>query len=410
MKSATIFLLTTMLVSIAAPAWADDDAQSRAYFETGAKAYEKGDYVNAIRAFEQAYALTKRPGLIFSIAQSYKRQYAIDSNPAHLRKSLEYYRRFLTEDKGGKRRGDATNSIMEVEAILGRLPAEQQAPPTQTVETPQPTLVSITTQVDDATISIDNATPRSLEPVEVKPGKHKIVLQAPGYFPEERELFAADKQMTALDVPLRPIPAKITIAGRPGSTVTVDGAPRGILPFAGPIEVEAGQRNIIVSQSGFVTFAKDYDLGRGKELSITADLSRTRQRILSGIMFGTGITFAGFGVLATLSAAGSFGEAAKIGLRWDNGETITAQELKDYNDYNTAQSEATVASTILFNLGAASAALGFLLYYFDDPKLPQVKPKKDDTTPKKDTPGMRDMMFAPVTGPGYGGFAFSARF
>lgn len=411
MKTARFLFLSSALLFTAAPAFADDDAQSRAYFETGAKAYEKGDYLNAIRAFDQAYALTKRPGLIFSIAQSYKRQYAVDSNPAHLRKSIEYYRRFLAEDKSGKRRGDATNSIMEVEAILSRLPADQQAAPTQAAEAPQPTQLSVTTQVEDAKVAIDDGPMQVLEPIEVKPGKHKILLKAAGYFPEEREVFAGEKQMTAIDVQLRPMPAKVSITGREGSTITVDGVPRGILPISGPIEVEAGQRTIAVSQSGFVTFANDYTLGRAQETKIKADLSRTRQRITSGIMFGAGITFAGLGVLTTLSAVTNFGLAADIGNRWSKGETISAQDLDDYNSYKADQSNATVASTVLFNMGAASAALGFLLYYFDEPKLPQVKPKKDDTAPKKDsTPGMRDMMFAPIMGPGYGGVGFSAKF
>lgn len=412
MKTAYILFLTAAFLFTAAPANADDDdAQSRAYFETGAKAYEKGDYLNAIRAFDQAYALTKRPGLIFSIAQSYKRQYAVDSNAAHLRKSLEYYRRFLAEDKSGKRRSDATNSIMEVEAILGRLPAEQQAPPTQPVEEPQPTQLSVTTQVDEAMVSIDDGPPHVLEPIEVKPGKRKIVLKAPGYFPEEREVFAREKQMTAIDVQLRPMPAKVSITGREGSMVTVDGVPRGILPLPGPIEIEAGQRSIAVSRSGFITFANDYDLGRAQETKITADLSRTRQRIASGILFGAGITFAGFGALTTLSAVGKFGQAAEIGNRWNKGETISAKQLENYNTYQSEQSEATVASTVLFNMGIASGALGFLLYFFDEPKLPQVKPKKDDTAPKKPTsPGIQDMMFAPVMGPGYGGLGFSAKF
>lgn len=411
MKTACFLFLTSALLFSAAPASADDDAQSRAYFETGAKAYEKGDYLNAIRAFDQAYALTKRPGLIFSIAQSHKRQYAVDSNPAHLRKSIEYYRRFLAEDKSGKRRGDATNSIMEVEAILSRLPADQQAPPTQAVEAPQPTQLSVTTQVEDANVSIDGGPAQTLEPVEVKPGKHKILLRAPGYFSEEREVFAGEKQMTAIDVQLRPMPAKVSITGREGSTVTVDGVPRGILPVPGPIEVEAGQRSIAISKSGFVTFANDYTLGRAQETKINADLSRTKQRIASGIMFGAGITFAGLGVLTTLGAVSAYGRAEVIGTQWNKGYTISFEKLGEYNEARTEQSDLTVVSTVLFNMGAASAALGFLLYYFDEPKLPQMKPKKDDSAPKKPTaPGMQDMMFAPVMGPGYGGVGFSAKF
>lgn len=419
MKSTAILLCGLLLSLGAGAARADDDAQSRAYFETGAKAYEKGDYMNAIRAFDQAYSLTKRPGLIFSIAQSYKRQYAVDPNPMYLRKSLEYYRRFLAEDKSGKRRGDATSSIMEVEAIIGRLPADQQPAVTAAIEPPAPTQISITTQVDEAMVSIDGAAPRTLEPVEVKPGKHKIVLQAQGYFSEERELYAGEKQMTAIDVPLRPMPAIVTIEGRAGAMVTVDGTPRGTLPLLNPLEIDAGQRNVAISQSGFITFSKDYSFQRGKTMSVKADLPRTRQRIAAFVMFGTGVVFAGGGVLTALGAAGSLARAEQINTQRTKLDpekgvygSITADEFEEYQQQQSNFSAGTVATTVSFNIAAASAALGFLLYYFDDPKLPTPKPKKDEKAPapKDSSPGLRDMMFVPVTTPGFAGVNFAARF
>lgn len=423
MRYPSIVLLASTLLFSAAPAIADDDAQSRAYFETGAKAYEKGDYLNAIRAFEQAYALTKRPGLVFSIAQSYKRQYAIDSNPANLRKSLEYYRRFLAEDKNGKRRGDATQSIMEIEAVISRLPADAQATASQPAEMPQPTQISITTQVDEATISVDGGPAQALEPIEVKPGKRKFVVQAPGYFPEEREIIAREKQMTVLDVQLRPMPAKVSITGRVGSTVTIDGSPRGTLPLLGPLDVDAGERLITVSQNGFMSYSREFNLGRGKEIAVKADLSRTRQRIGSYILFGTGVLFAGSGALMALTVAGM----QDVGTQTDKdreakgtfdpatgtyAEGISLKEFDDYQELVTNQAALRVSTTVAFNLAAASAALGFLLYYFDEPKAPAIKPKKDNApAPKKETsPGMRDMMFAPMIGPGFGGVGLSAKF
>lgn len=411
MKFSGIGLLVAALLLAITPAFADDDAQSRAYFETGAKAYEKGDYPNAIRAFEQAYALTKRPGLIFSIAQSYKRQYGVDSNAANLRKALEYYRRFLAEDKGGKRRGDASQSIMEIEAVLGRLPADQQGPPTTSALPPEPTQISITTQVDDALVSIDGGAPHSLDPVEVTPGKHKVVLKAPGYFSEERELFAREKQMTAIDIQLRPMPAKVKIEGRPGSTVTVDGSPRGTLPLLAPLDIDAGERTIAISQSGFVTYSKEYALGRGKEANIKADLSRTRQRIASYFLFGTGVVIAGAGVLMALGSASMYEQGKAIDKQRKESFISNAQ-LLEYQDLREQQSNLIISSSVALNLGAGTAALGFLLYYFDEPKIPAVKPKRDDNAPpKKDqSPGLRDMMFAPVTGPGFAGASFSARF
>lgn len=414
MKSTPIVLLASTLFLATTPVMADE-AQSRAYFETGAKAYEKGDYQNAIRAFEQAYALTKRAGLIFSIAQSYKRQYAVDSNSTNLRKSLEYYRRFIAEDKSGKRRGDATASIMEVEAILSRLPADQQDTAVQAPEAPpEPTQISVTTQVDDATISIDGGPPRTLEPVEVKTGKHKVVIQAPGYFPEERELYAAEKQMTAIDVPLRPMPAKVTVEGRVGSTVTVDGSPRGALPLLAPLEIEAGEHTLAVSQSGFVTFSRESTFKRGQESKINADLSRTKQRIGSFVLFGTSAIFAGGGVLAALGSAGAYAGGIQLSNQQKTGNRgyMTAEELETYNIFKEQQTQANVLTAVSFNLAAATGALAFLLYYFDDPKLPSPKPKKDDKAPapKDQSPGMRDMMLLPVTSPGFAGVTFGARF
>ncbi len=404
-------ILPTILLTSPRAMADDTDAQSRAYFETGAKAYEKGDYLNAIRAFDQAYTLTKRPGLIFSIAQSYKRQYAIDGKPQNLRKANEYYRRFLAEDKSGKRRNEATAAVLEIEAILVRLPPEQQATATTMApEPPQPTQISVTTQVDEAMVSIDGGQARTLEPVEVKPGKHKVVIQAPGYFPEERELYANQSQMTAIDVPLRPMPAKVMIEGRIGAAVTVDGLPMGSLPLVNPLEVDAGERSITVSQNGFVSFTRDYSLARGGETKIKTELGRTRQRIGSFVLFGTGIVIGGTGVLMALGSAGAYAQGNDIAKQREKG-SITAEQLADYDKFRRQQSELLIGSTVAFNLGAAVGALGFLLYYFDEPSIAKPRPKKDDKGPQKEqSPLMRDLALIPSAGPGFAGLSFGAKF
>lgn len=91
---------------------------------------------------------------------------------------------------------------------------------------------------------------------------------------------------------------------------------------------------------------------------------------------------------------------------------ITLEEFDTYQQKVEQQAALTPASIVAFNVGAVTAALGVLLYYFDEPKPPTIKPKKDDANPtKKDSsPGMRDMMFAPMVAPGFGGAAFSAKF
>src|SRR5579871_6423187 len=64
-------------------------ADARLYFNAGARAYAAGKYVAAIRAFEEAYRMDPRPGLVFSIAQAYRRQYFIDKAKENLSQAIQ---------------------------------------------------------------------------------------------------------------------------------------------------------------------------------------------------------------------------------------------------------------------------------------------------------------------------------
>lgn len=387
----------------------DDAAAARAYFETGAKEYEKENYPNAIRAFEQAYDLTHRPGLLFSIAQAHRRQYGLDAKAHNLRKALDYYQKYLVEDKSGKRRSEATAAVKDIQAMLERLPAEMQTGPSQEIDLPAQ--ISITTQADDATISIDGAAPRALEPVDVPPGKYKVVVQAPGYFSEERDVTVKKGQIMAIDVQLRPMPARLSIQGRIGAEVRVDGTPRGTLPLAGPIEVEAGEHTLTVSMNGFHSFIEERSLGRGETVALNARIARTQQRIASFVLTGSGLFSAGVGIAALVLAEGARQEAENID-KDRRTISITTERLKKYKDYLELRSQLNIASTVTLNAGAGLGVLAFLLYYFDQPKLtpPRAKSDKKDEKRKDDSPVMRDMAFVPVASPGFVGFAFGGQF
>src|SRR5258708_21049766 len=47
-----------------------DLAKARATFDAGGRAYDAGNYAAALQAFEQAYAMTGRDNIVFSIAQA----------------------------------------------------------------------------------------------------------------------------------------------------------------------------------------------------------------------------------------------------------------------------------------------------------------------------------------------------
>ncbi len=407
--SALLLLALTSHAGLSAAGPSDPDSpEARAYFETGAREYEKGSYANAVRAFEQAYELTRRPGLLFSIAQAYRKQYGNDGKPQNLRQAVEYYRRYLAADTTGKRRGEADAAIKDVEAILARLPAEAETGPVPAEALS--TQLSITTQVEEATISIDGGPPRSLEAIDVTPGKHKVLVQAPGYFPEERDVPVKQGQMTALDVPLREMPAYLSIEGRVGASVTVDGLPKGALPLQEPLEIEAGARTIHVSMNGFNTFTTELDLARGKMESVRANLDRTRQRIASFVLIGAGVACVGGGIGMALVGGRAGFDARQINESRLAG-SITEADLTEYLEKRDLQTNLRNGSTAALNVGAGFGALAFLLYYFDEPRLGPPR-KKDDKTPKtrERSPGMRDIAVVPTAGPGALGLSFGARF
>src|SRR5262245_32080015 len=124
-------LLLLFLVGIAARAAADEAPadekttveEARVYFDAGRQAYEKGDYLTAIRSFEHAYERLPRPEIAFSLAQSHRKQFIVDGDTAKLRRAVELYRRYLDEVPQGGRREDAVQNLGELQPQLQRLDA-----------------------------------------------------------------------------------------------------------------------------------------------------------------------------------------------------------------------------------------------------------------------------------------------
>ena len=59
-------------------------AKAKELFDAGAREYENGRFDLAIQAFEQAYKIAPRDGIVFSMAQAHRRQFTRSSDPAHL--------------------------------------------------------------------------------------------------------------------------------------------------------------------------------------------------------------------------------------------------------------------------------------------------------------------------------------
>src|SRR5215468_9565992 len=148
--------------------------EARVYFDAGRQAYERGDYVTAIRSFEHAYEKVPRPEIAFSLAQAYRKQFIVDGDTAKLRRAVELYRRYLDEVPQGGRREDAVQNLGELQPQLQRLDALQAAaapPPAP----PPPTQLMVMSPVAGAFVAIDDS-PLTAAPVtrEVAAGRHRV--------------------------------------------------------------------------------------------------------------------------------------------------------------------------------------------------------------------------------------------
>jgi tetratricopeptide (TPR) repeat protein len=65
-------------------------------FRKGSKAYEMGNYAEAVRLFERSYELSANADLLFNLGQAYSRWYEIDPDVEHLRKARKLYQNYLT--------------------------------------------------------------------------------------------------------------------------------------------------------------------------------------------------------------------------------------------------------------------------------------------------------------------------
>lgn len=77
----------TALVA-AAPAARADDEVAKKYYELGKTLYSRSDYEGAIKQFEEAYRLSRKPDLLYNIARSHEAL-------GQYEKAIEVYRRYL---------------------------------------------------------------------------------------------------------------------------------------------------------------------------------------------------------------------------------------------------------------------------------------------------------------------------
>jgi hypothetical protein len=274
----------------------------------------------------------------------------------------------------------------------------------------------ISSQVQGALVSIDGSAPAELPFIdEVKPGKHKVKVTAPGHFGDEREIVAAEGGVVALDIPLREKPALLSVQTTSGADIAIDGRLVGGAPLAKPIELPAGSHLVTVTLRGRKTFSTEVNLTRDMKKTVTAELPTTLQRDASLVLMGAGAVGLLAGGTLALFAVNQQNVAREIYDQTREGN-VSAGKLAEYKDAVDARGQLRSFAGAALGIGVAVGAAGALLFFTEQPSLgpailsggkPEAPPPGQ---PRREGEPAMEVSAAPVLGPGFAGAAVGGRF
>src|SRR5262245_29170907 len=92
-----------------------DDENARRHFESGAAYLQQSDYENALREFQAAYNLSKRPPLLLNIANVYERM-------GKLQEAVDALTKYLEEDSKTPERTTHETRIANLKKRIEAMP------------------------------------------------------------------------------------------------------------------------------------------------------------------------------------------------------------------------------------------------------------------------------------------------
>lgn len=145
----------SILVATAAPALADDKAKAKALYEQGLKAYNLAEYQDAIKAWKDAYSLSKKPILLFNIGQAYR----LDGD---CKKAVTFYDSYQREEPNPKNQDE-----LDAAAALCAKPADKPADKTIVKPADKPPVITRPpekTPVADTSTTVASSSEEEPEP------------------------------------------------------------------------------------------------------------------------------------------------------------------------------------------------------------------------------------------------------
>ncbi len=379
----TIAILTlALLPSVLGPSLAlaeGEPTPGRKLFDAGQRAYKIGDFKAAIEAFEQSFQVEQKPGLLYSIGQAHRRQYAIDRRAGHVAVAIRHFREYLTAVQTGGKRVEAADALQQLEALAKSLEVDGQLPPLE--PEPPATRIVVSSPAEGAWASVDGGEKRALPLVlETTPGKHTLVVSAYGYGEQKRDVEIPEHAVTALDVALEETPATLSLEGPSGARVAIDGKDEATLPLSQPLGIASGEHHVRVTLGGHDSYEQTVDASRAAALKMDVELRATGQRKAAiGLLVGGASAF-GVGLVTGGVAIGFLVDASSRKSDIDAGLVVCREgPCAELDDYNASVARATslgAVSGVFLGLGVVAAGTGLVLYTTDAPAPAKVGPRR----------------------------------
>jgi tetratricopeptide (TPR) repeat protein len=397
-------------------------------FRAGATAYAAGDYLAAIQALDSAYALTPLPAIAFSLAQAERRQYFVGHDRAHLERAIGLYRRYIDQVPSAGRRADALDALSQLEPLAAALaagqlratptgagaPASSGSPGPGSGSPPRATRLMITTEAPEARLSLDGDPP-SASPLirEVEPGRHRVDVSAPGFFPEARDLLAVAGELIPVTMSLRERPGTLVVSTPADADLYVDGIFMSRGGERVPLQLWQGAHRLSVAEKGHRVAVEEIALGAGETRDISVILRETWQRRTARALFIGGAVALGSGILFGVLAVGAEDRAQEF-LRKQAMGPVTSAELGDYHGAVADRDRDRLLTVI--GLGSAAGLLtsGLFLHETDRPDPEDLSPR-DARRPTRDprppsTTAATQLRLAPMLRSGWIGAEVGGRF
>ncbi len=367
-----------------------DVAKAKALFEAGGRAYDRAQYDVALQAFQQAYDIVPKDGLLFSIAQTHRRLFTTTGGAPHKERAVAAYRRYVERAKTGARVSDAVRALEELGATSSTSSPEGPPEPAPVVETKTRLYVSSATpgvriSVDDGALSEPNATVTA----EVTPGKHKVRFTAPGFLDKELEATAVDHELVPVSFDLEPKPGVLALQTTEGADVSIDGRYIGEAPLS-TLDLAAGRHFVVAALSGYETRSGYVTLERGKKTPFDLELDRTAQRDASFVVFAAaGASLVASGVLLGLT----FAEQANAQAVRDAATTrnISDAEIDEYEAAKSARDTFGIAAGATGATAGVLAVVGLGMFFLDAPAKAELPAEPGPTSPTSPAPGSIDL-------------------